>query len=85
MFRLSPQGTRWTFGQPCQGSYTLFQIKVSVINYMTQRVEVLHLACEPIDAAKAGMVFIFTAVGMLMLITRRLTWPHASVIGRPVV
>jgi len=82
---LSPQGTRWTFDRPCQASYTSIQIKVSGINYMTQRVEALNLAREPIDASKAGMVSIVTSVGMFMLFTCRLMCPHASVIGRPVV
>ncbi len=52
---------------------------------MTQRVEALNLAREPIDASKAGMVSIVTSVGMFMLFTCRLMCPHASVIGRPVV
>ena len=36
---------------------------------MTQRVEALNLAREPIDASKAGMASIFIVVGMFMMFT----------------
>ena len=52
---------------------------------MTQRVEALNLARESIDASKAGMVSIVTAVGMFVPFTRLLMCLRESVIGRPVV